>query len=218
MPRPRGRRTPRLLRPGPFRRVVAVRTIGCVLASYGSSARAPGQSTSVVGLPATRLSGGACCPHEDLHRPMSHGSPPEAPLAGAAVVDRPTHPSSPCEGDGLPAPGLFAAGGNGVRPTTKERGGLPQTEKSTKQAEDSKDQDKSEQTKISHSEQKQREQANQLNPERKLKSKLRIREVPVQLSPSMPLACNTEEALETAAISAAIDIKSLGCALYSSTP
>ena len=56
MPRPRGRRTPRLLRPGPFRRVVAVRTIGCVLASYGSSARAPGQSTSVVGFPATRLS------------------------------------------------------------------------------------------------------------------------------------------------------------------
>ena len=40
-----------------------------------------------------------------------------------------------------------------------------------------------------------------------MKSKLRVREVPVQLSPSMPLASNTEEALETAAISAAIDVR-----------
>ena len=54
---------------------------------------------------------------------------------------------------------------------------------------------------------KQREQANQLKPDRKLKSKLRIREVQVQLSPTMPLAGNVEEALETAAISAAIDIR-----------
>ena len=40
-----------------------------------------------------------------------------------------------------------------------------------------------------------------------MKSKLRVREVTVQLSPSMPLASNTEEALETAAISAAIDVR-----------
>ena len=40
-----------------------------------------------------------------------------------------------------------------------------------------------------------------------MKSKLRVREVQVQLSPSMPLAGNAEEALETAAISAAIDVR-----------